>query len=112
MVTSEGLIFGAKSRVDRARIREALLGGYAQGKMLDVHGERMVKHAFAPGFFGRLHNKDLHIVLEMARSLAAPTPIAALAAQNFNALVADGCGDLDNSSMVKVYERLARKELM
>ena len=90
---SEGLVFGAKAGVDPARIREALLGGYAQGRMLDVHGERMVKHAFAPGFFVRLHNKDLHIVLEMARTLASPTPIAALAAQNFNALVAEGEGE-------------------
>jgi 2-hydroxy-3-oxopropionate reductase len=112
MGISEGLVFGAKAGVDPARIREALLGGYAQGRMLDVHGERMVKHAFAPGFFVRLHNKDLHIVLEMARSLAAPTPIAALAAQNFNALVAEGDGELDNSSMVKVYEKLAMKELI
>src|SRR2546429_124229 len=61
MGISEGLVFGAKAGVDPARIREALLGGYAQGRMLDVHGERMVKHAFAPGFFVRLHNKDLHI---------------------------------------------------
>jgi 2-hydroxy-3-oxopropionate reductase len=112
MGISEGLVFGAKAGVDPARIREALLGGYAQGRMLDVHGERMVKHAFAPGFFVRLHNKDLHIVLEMARSLATPTPIAALAAQNFNALVAEGGGDLDNSSMVKIYEKLAQQELV
>ena len=112
MGISEGLVFGAKAGVDPARIREALLGGYAQGKMLEVHGERMVKHAFAPGFFVRLHNKDLHIVLEMACSLASPTPIAALAAQNFNALVAEGDGELDNSSMVKVYEKLAQKELV
>lgn len=108
MGISEGLVFGAKAGVDPARIREALLGGYAQGRMLEVHGERMVKHAFDPGFFVRLHNKDLHIVLEMARSLAVPAPVAALAAQNFNSLVAEGDGDLDNSSMVKVYEKLAR----
>jgi 2-hydroxy-3-oxopropionate reductase len=111
MGISEGLVFGAKAGVDPARIREALLGGFAQGRMLDVHGERMVKHAFAPGFFVRLHNKDLHIVLEMARRLASPTPIAALAAQNFNALIAEGDGELDNSSMVKVWEKLAQKEL-
>jgi len=87
------------------------MGGFASSKILEVHGERMVKHAFAPGFFVRLHNKDLHIVLEMARSLATPVPVAALAAQNFNALVAEGGGDLDNSSMVKIYEKLAQKEL-
>jgi 2-hydroxy-3-oxopropionate reductase len=111
LAISEGLVFGAKAGVDPARIREALLGGYAQGRMLEVHGERMVRHAFEPGFFVRLHNKDLHIVLEMARSLAVPAPVAALAAQHFNALVAEGDGDLDNSSMVKVYEQLARRAL-
>jgi 2-hydroxy-3-oxopropionate reductase len=111
LAISEGLVFGAKAGVDPARIRQALLGGYAQGRMLEVHGERMLRHAFEPGFFVRLHNKDLHIVLEMARSLAVAAPVSALAAQHFNALVAEGDGDLDNSSMVKVYEQLARRPL-
>lgn len=104
---AEALVFGAKAGVDPARIREALLGGYAGSRILEVHGERMVEHAFEPGFFARLHAKDLHIVLTMARSLQVAAPVAALAAQNFNALMAAGEGDLDNSAMVKVYERLA-----
>jgi 2-hydroxy-3-oxopropionate reductase len=103
---AEALVMGAKAGVDPALIRHALLGGYAGSRLLEVHGERMIKHAFDPGFFVRLHNKDLHIVLSMARSLSVCTPVTALAAQHFNALIADGDGDLDNSAMVKVYERL------
>ena len=109
---AEALVMGARAGVDPARIREALMGGYANSRLLEVHGERMIRHAFDPGFFVRLHNKDLHIVLNMARSLAVATPVAGLVAQHFNALVADGDGELDNSSVVKVYERLARDSLV
>lgn len=105
---AEALVLGARAGVEPALIREALMGGYAGSRLLEVHGERMIKHAFQPGFFVRLHDKDLHIVIEMARSLAVSAPVTALAAQHFNALVADGDGELDNSAMVKVYERLAR----
>lgn len=109
---AEALVMGARAGVDPARIREALMGGYANSRLLEVHGERMIRHAFDPGFFVRLHNKDLHIVLSMARSLAVAAPVAGLVAQHFNALVADGDGELDNSSVVKVYERLARDSLV
>ncbi len=105
---AEALVLGAKAGVDPALIREALLGGYAGSRLLEVHGERMIKHAFDPGFFVRLHDKDLHIVIDMARSLAVAAPVTALAAQHFNALIADGDGELDNSAMLKVYERLAK----
>jgi 2-hydroxy-3-oxopropionate reductase len=105
---AEALVLGAKAGVDPALIRKALLGGYAGSRLLEVHGERMIEHDFDPGFFVRLHNKDLHIVIDMARSLSAAAPVTALAAQHFNALVADGDGELDNSAMLKVYERLAR----
>ena len=105
---AEALVLGARAGVEPALIREALMGGYAGSRLLEVHGERMIKHAFQPGFFVRLHDKDLHIVIDMARSLAVSAPVTALAAQHFNALVADGDGELDNSAMVKVYERLAR----
>ncbi len=105
---AEALVMGAKAGVDPALIRQALLGGYAGSRLLEVHGERMIDHAFAPGFFVRLHNKDLHIVIDLARSLSVAVPVTALAAQHFNALVADGDGELDNSAMLKVYERLAR----
>ncbi|HKF78853.1 MAG TPA: NAD(P)-dependent oxidoreductase [Candidatus Dormibacteraeota bacterium] len=105
---AEALVLGARAGVEPALIREALMGGYAGSRLLEVHGERMIKHAFQPGFFVRLHDKDLHIVIDMARSLAVSAPVTAVAAQHFNALVADGDGELDNSAMVKVYERLAR----
>jgi 2-hydroxy-3-oxopropionate reductase len=105
---AEALVLGAKAGVDPALIRQALLGGYAGSRLLEVHGQRMIEHAFDPGFFVKLHDKDLHIVLDMARSLAVSAPVSALAAQHFNALIADGDGELDNSAMLKVYERLAR----
>jgi 2-hydroxy-3-oxopropionate reductase len=103
---AEALVLGAKAGVDPALIREALLGGYAGSRLLEVHGQRMIEHAFQPGFFVRLHDKDLHIAIAMARSLAAAAPVTALAAQHFNALIAAGDGELDNSAMLKVYERL------
>jgi 2-hydroxy-3-oxopropionate reductase len=105
---AEALVLGAKAGVDPALIREALLGGSAGSRLLEVQGERMIKHAFEPGFFVRLHDKDLHIVIDMARRLAVSAPVTALAAQHFNALIADGDGELDNSAMLKVYERLAK----
>jgi len=105
---AEALVLGAKAGVDPSLIRQALLGGYAGSRLLEVHGQRMIDHAFDPGFFVKLHDKDLHIVLDMARGLGVAAPVSALAAQHFNALIADGDGELDNSSMLKVYERLAR----
>ncbi len=104
---AEALVLGAKAGVDPALIRQALLGGYAGSRLLEVHGQRMIDHAFDPGFFVKLHDKDLHIVLDMAHSLSVSAPVSALAAQHFNALIADGDGELDNSAMLKVYERLA-----
>jgi 2-hydroxy-3-oxopropionate reductase len=108
---AEALVLGAKAGVDPSLIRQALLGGYAGSRLLEVHGERMIQHAFDPGFFVKLHDKDLHIVLDIARSVAVAAPVTALAAQFFNALIADGDGELDNSAMVKVYERLARTSI-
>ena len=108
---AEALVMGAKAGVDPVLIRQALMGGYAGSRLLEVHGERMIQHTFDPGFFVRLHNKDLHIALQMARSLSVSAPVTALAAQHFNALVADGDGELDNSAMLKVYERLAKTSI-
>jgi len=109
---AEALVIGAKAGVDPVLIRQALMGGYAGSRLLEVHGERMIRHTFEPGFFVRLHNKDLHIALQMARSLSVSAPVTALAAQHFNALIADGDGELDNSAMLKVYERLAKASLV
>lgn len=108
---AEALVMGAKAGVDPVLIRQALMGGYAGSRLLEVHGERMIRHTFEPGFFVRLHNKDLHIALQMARSLSVSAPVTALAAQHFNALIADGDGELDNSAVLKVYERLAKASL-
>jgi 2-hydroxy-3-oxopropionate reductase len=108
---AEALVLGAKAGVDPVLIRQALMGGYAGSRLLEVHGQRMIDHAFDPGFFVKLHDKDLHIVIDMARSLSVAAPVTALAAQHFNALIADGDGELDNSAMLKVYERLARTSI-
>jgi 2-hydroxy-3-oxopropionate reductase len=108
---AEALVLGAKAGVDPARIREVLLGGYAQSRILEVHGERMIGHRFEPGFFVRLHNKDLHIVIDMARSSQAAVPVSALVAELFNGLAARGHGDLDNSALAKAYEAAAAIEL-
>jgi 2-hydroxy-3-oxopropionate reductase len=101
---AEALVLGTKAGIDPAKLRGVLLGGYAQSRILDVHGERMIGHHFEPGFFAKLHDKDRHIVLDMARRLGAAAPVSALAAQMLNALVARGDGELDNSAIVKVYE--------
>lgn len=108
---AEALVFGRKAGVDPALIRQALLGGFAASRLLEVHGERMIRHTFEPGFFARLQNKDLHIVLNMARTLKVATPVVALAAENFNALEAAGDGEMDNSAIVRIYERLGGVEL-
>lgn len=108
---AEALVLGGKAGVDPGLIREALMGGYAGSRLLEVHGERMINHAFAPGFFVRLHGKDLRIALEIARELSVSLPITALVEQLFNALVAHGDGELDNSSVVKIFEELALSDL-
>jgi 2-hydroxy-3-oxopropionate reductase len=108
---AEALVLGAKAGVDPARIREALLGGFAQSRVLDVHGERMLKHADAPGFRIRLHQKDLGIALDLARSTSANASLSALVLQLMNASVASGRGDLDHSALAQVYEALANHTL-
>jgi 2-hydroxy-3-oxopropionate reductase len=108
---AEALVFGRKAGVDPGAIRGALLGGYAGSRMLEVYGQRMIERDFEAGFFVRLLRKDVHLALEMAREMAASTPVAALVAQLLNGVVADGDGELDASAVVKLYERLANQEL-
>ena len=88
-------------------MREALLGGFAQSKILEVHGQRMLDGAFDPGFRAVLHRKDLGIALQTAREEGVPLLAAAQAAELFNALIAQGDGDRDHSALALVYERLA-----
>lgn len=103
----EALLLAAKSGVDPARVREALLGGFAQSKILDVHGNRMLQRNFAPGFKARLHRKDLAIALDTAREMEMSLPLTANVAELMNSLIAHGGGDLDHSALVTVLEELA-----
>jgi 2-hydroxy-3-oxopropionate reductase len=104
----EALLFASKAGANPENVRKALLGGFAQSRILEVHGERMIKRTFNPGFRIRLHQKDLNIALSAARQLGMALPHTALAQQLFNALVAEDKADLDHSAMVQALEKLAR----
>ncbi|MDP8942694.1 MAG: 2-hydroxy-3-oxopropionate reductase [Actinomycetota bacterium] len=104
---AEALTLARKSGVDAAKVREALLGGLAQSKILEVHGERMLEHEFDPGFKLSLHRKDLAIALEAAREEGVPLLATAQAAEVMNALLASGHGDDDHAVIGSFYEELA-----
>ena len=104
---AEALTFARRSGVDPAKVREALLGGFAGSKILEAHGQRMLDNNFKPGFKVKLHQKDLKIVMDDARKLGLTLPCAALVAQHLNALMDSGDGDLDSAAIVKVVERLS-----
>jgi len=104
---SEALTFARKNGVDAAKVREALMGGFAGSKILEVHGKRMLDNDFKPGFKVKLHQKDLRIVMEDAGKLGLALPGAALAAQHLNALMGAGDGELDSAAIVKVIERMS-----
>lgn len=104
---SEALSFARKNGVDAAKVREALMGGFAGSKILEVHGKRMLDHDFKPGFKVKLHQKDLRIVMQDADQLGLALPGAALVAQHLNALMGSGDGELDSSAIVKAVERLS-----
>lgn len=103
----EALLFAAKAGADPARVREALMGGFASSKILDVHGERMIKRTFDPGFRIELHQKDLNLALSNARELGVSLPNTATAQELFNACAAHGGGAWDHSAMVRALEQLA-----
>ena len=97
----------SKAGVDPARVREALLGGFAQSKYLDAHGQKMLDDAFKPGFRIELHRKDVGIALETARDQGVSLPATAQVAEQFNALIAQGSGGLDHSALVTLYRQLS-----
>ncbi len=103
---AEALDFAARQGVDAGRVRQALLGGSAYSRILEIHGRRMLERDFVPGFKARLHQKDLGIVLAEAQRLGLALPGAALAAQFMNALVGQGGGEGDSSALIEVVERL------
>jgi 2-hydroxy-3-oxopropionate reductase len=104
---AEALTLVRKSGVDAAKVREALLGGLAQSKILEMHGERMLEHEFDPGFKLSLHRKDLSIALQAAREEGVPLLATAQAAELMNALLASGHGDEDHAVIATFYEELA-----
>ena len=107
----EALLFAAKAGADPARVREALMGGFASSKILEVHGERMVKRAFDPGFRIELHQKDLNLALSSGRLLGVALPNTATAQELFNACVAHGGKAWDHSAMVRALETMANFEI-
>ena len=103
----EALLLASKAGADAAKVRDALMGGFAGSRVLELHGERMMTHSFEPGFRIRLHQKDLNLALEAARELGVSLPNTATAQELFNAVKAKEGGDLDHSAMVLALERLA-----
>jgi 2-hydroxy-3-oxopropionate reductase len=103
----EALLLASKAGADVVKVREALLGGFAQSRILDVHGERMIKRTFQPGFRIKLHEKDLRLALETGKELGVSLPNTATAQELFTAVSASDGSDLDHAAMVKALERLA-----
>lgn len=108
---AEALLFASKAGADPAKVRQALMGGFAGSKILEVHGERMVKRTFDPGFRIELHQKDLNLALNSARALGVSLPNTANAQELFNACSAHGGKAWDHSAMVRALEKLANFEI-
>lgn len=104
---AEALLFAKKAGADPAKVREALMGGFAASRVLEVHGERMVKRTFDPGFRIRLHRKDLSLAVDAAKTLNIALPNAAATQQLMNAAIARGDGDKDHSGLIRTLEALA-----
>jgi 2-hydroxy-3-oxopropionate reductase len=108
---SEALLFASKAGADPAKVREALLGGFAQSRILDLHGERMIKRTFAPGFRIRHQQKDLNLALQGARSLGLSLPNTATTQELYNVLAAEGKSNLDHSALVLALEKMANHKV-
>jgi len=101
---AEALVLAERAGVDAAKVREALLGGFAGSKILEVHGQRMLDRAFDPGFRARLHRKDARIVLDTAKEVGAPVPSFEAVAGQLDELVASGGGELDHSALFTLLD--------
>lgn len=108
---AEALLFAARAGADPSRVRQALMGGFASSKILEVHGERMIKRTFDPGFRIVLHQKDLNLALSTARALGVSLPNTATAQELFNSCAAHGGTAWDHSAMVKALENMANFEI-
>jgi 2-hydroxy-3-oxopropionate reductase len=107
----EALVFASRAGADPAKVREALMGGFASSRVLEVHGERMIKRTFEPGFRVELHQKDLNLALSSAHALGVSLPNTAATQELFNACVAHGGAKWDSSAVVRVLEKLANHEI-
>ena len=107
----EALVFASKAGADPAKVRQALMGGFASSRILEVHGERMIKRSFNPGFRIQLHQKDLSLALAGARALGVALPGTANAAQLMQACAANGMAELDHSALVRALELMANHEV-
>jgi 2-hydroxy-3-oxopropionate reductase len=107
----EALLFASKAGADPVKVRQALMGGFASSRILEVHGERMIKRTFAPGFRIGLHQKDLSLALAGARTLGVALPQTAGAAQLMQVCAANGMQDLDHSALVRALELMANHEV-
>ncbi|MHB1372462.1 MAG: NAD(P)-dependent oxidoreductase [Thauera sp.] len=104
---AEALNFAAKSGVDGAKVREALLGGFAYSRILENHGQRMLARNFKPGFKAWMHQKDVRIVMDEAHRLGLALPTAAATMQLFNAMAGSGLGEDDSVALLKLLERMS-----
>ena len=107
---AEALTFARKSGVDPAKVRDALMGGFAASRILEVHGKRMLDNSYQPGFKTKLHQKDLNIVMQTAKELGLALPAASLVMQHLNALMGMGDAELDSAAVMKVVERMSGVE--
>jgi len=107
----EALLFASKAGADPVKVRQALMGGFAASRVLEVHGDRMIKRTFDPGFRIELHQKDLNLALSGARALGMSLPNTATAQELFNACAANGGARWDHSAMVRALEKLAGHEV-
>lgn len=103
---SEALVFAAKAGADPAKVRQALMGGFASSRVLEVHAERMINGTFNPGFRIRLHQKDLNLAMSAAKALNLSLPNTAIAQQMMSSCSAHGGGELDHSALIKAIEGL------
>jgi len=104
---SEALLFAKRAGADPAKVRAALMGGFAASRILEVHGERMVKETFEPGFRIRLHRKDMTLAVDAARALDLSLPNTAATQQLMNAAIANGDGERDHSALIRTLDLLA-----
>jgi 2-hydroxy-3-oxopropionate reductase len=110
-IVAEALVLAAKAGVDPAKVRQALLGGFAQSKILEAHGQKMLERNFKPGFRIRLHEKDMKIALATGSEYGVPLMVTGVVAQMMTAMKGMGNGDLDHAALVKFIEEAAKKKI-